>query len=99
LLSLKHEKSTTRKFRTQLKQKCKTYQNNESTNLNKSKKTAKDSSKNQSKSYFCLTKKKTNKKQVPESESKKSKQKKRKNKQQKHIKYMNFQTNPPPKKT
>ena len=42
------------------------------------KKTAKDSSKNQSKSYFCLTKKKTNKKQVPESESKKSKQKKEK---------------------
>ena len=59
--------------------------------------TAKDSNKNQSNSYFCLTKKKTNKQQVPESESKKSKQKKRKNKQQKHIKYMNFQTNPPKK--
>lgn len=38
MLSLKQNKNTTRKFRTQLQHKCKTYQNNESKKLNKSKK-------------------------------------------------------------
>lgn len=47
---------------------------------------------------FLFNKEKNKQKTSSRIRIQKVKTKERKNKQQKHIKYMNFQTNPPPKK-